>query len=321
MGRLASWMVVVLLIAVETGARAGGAPAAWPAGGPSRDLSEYQRNLTLGSELAERQGTAEELASLQALADRGVKIAREAVRRDPKSPEAQAQLSNWLLYGYRVIQADRITYDRNGEEHVDKVPRVVQGLSGDQSEGLSAAKRAQELAPRSGRFLVDYGAALLHCGQGLRASAVLKRTWVGDVQTSSHDKIRAAMLISDADGDRGDLLGARGWLYRALAENRDNTGIVARLRDLDRRQSEATRAAPPVEEQEGGSAASEESPQEQVTPEAGATAEEGVIIETPESEAPAASEAEPAAEGAGGSSSQAGESTPAPKTSETGEAE
>jgi hypothetical protein len=229
------------------------------AAAPAKALTEYEaglkdldRNVALGQALTKREGSADELAMVQKLAERGEASARQLVERDPKSAPSQYLLGSWLLYGYHVAQIEQVETDASGEERHLKVKAVVQGLGDSPMEGLEALRTAQELDPKNASYLMDYSEALLDWGQPTEAMSVLKQVWAADLTLTATQKVRVALLMSDIHAERGELPDARKWLYRALSELPQNAPIVQRLQELDSRQSEAEKVttspvAPPDE--------------------------------------------------------------------------
>ena len=198
-----------------------------------QSTSDFNRNITLGPVLQLRQGTTAELDELRIVADRGMKAAREAVAADPKSADAQYGLGSWLLYGYQVVQVDETTFDAEGNATTEPVIRVVQGLADDPGEGLAALKRASELDPTNGEYVLDYGAALLDYDEPEQAETVLKGIWAGKPDLAVQYKMRAGLLLSTIAEGNGDLDGAREWIYSALSLDPEAAPAVDRLREID----------------------------------------------------------------------------------------
>ena len=244
MTRLMGWTVLVVLCA---GVAWGATPVTpTPVATPATAMKDLERNMALGAALTHRDGSADELGLVQKLADRGLAAARELVAADPKSAEAQYVLGSWLLYGYHVVESESVFFDTAGGEHTEKVSLVAQGLVDSDTEGLRALELAHILAPENGRYFVDYGAALYDCDRPEAAMSVLKKVWVSTVKLAPQDKLRTALLMSDLLADQGEIADAREWVYRALTLEGKNQDIVARLRQLDRLQTEALTTPPPV---------------------------------------------------------------------------
>ncbi len=73
-------------------------------------LKDLDRNAAMGEALTRREGSADELALVQKLADRGLETAQDLTNKYPNSPEAQHLLGLWMLRGYRVAAGTH--YDR-----------------------------------------------------------------------------------------------------------------------------------------------------------------------------------------------------------------
>jgi len=281
MTRLVCWTLLVLLGACAAWSAAPPTPAAAPV--PATVMKDLERNAALGEALTHRQGSADELALVQTLADRGLQGARALVAENPNSAEAQYLLGSWLLYGYRVIEREDVSFDTSGGEHREKTRPVVRGLSDSPNDGLAALQSAHTLTPENGRYFVDYGAALYDYDLPDEAMSVLKKVWLSALKLTPQDKLRTALLMSDLLADQGEVSGAREWVYRALLLDPKNAELVPRLRRLDRLQTE-TLTAPPAGPAPPPAAAEPESPppaEQEVAP-----SEEGTTQEA----APEASE-------------------------------
>jgi len=244
MTRLVCWTLLILLCACAAWSAAPPTPAAAPT--PATVMKDLERNAALGQALTHRQGSADELALVQKLADRGLQGARDLVAKNPDSAEAQYLLGSWLLYGYRAIEREDVSFDTGGGEHREKTRQVSQGLSDSPADGLTALQSAHTLAPENGRYFVDYGAALYDCDLPDEAMSVLKKAWLSALKLTPQDKLRTALLMSDLLADQGEVSGAREWMYRALLLDPKNAELVPRLRHLDRLQTETLTAPPPA---------------------------------------------------------------------------
>jgi len=237
--------LVVLALVLSTSMVWAGETAAPAQSGASfaQGMKDFERNTALGAVLATRPGTPAELAETKVLADRGLKAAQELVAKDPNSAEAQYLLGSWLLYGYRVIEVQQISYDPAGGMRTETVSRAVMGLTNDPGEGLAALKRAADLAPNNGEYLLDYAAALGDTGQLDQARGVLKAIWAGQPAVSLEQKMRAGFLLSGVAEAEGDYGNAREWIYSALSLSPASAEAVERLRHLDAEETAAQEAA------------------------------------------------------------------------------
>jgi hypothetical protein len=211
----------------------GAGQAASPTAALERGTQEFARNAALGAALSKRSGTPAELRELQELADGGLRAARELAGKHPQSAKASYLLGSWLIYGYHVVKTRQITVDATAGATSEVTERVVQGLSDDPQEGLGALKRAGELEPKRGQYVVDYGTALVDCGRDAEAMSFLKAAWSGNGSLIAEEKMRVGLLLSDVSAHRGDLAEAREWMYSALEAVPENHAIVAYLRSLD----------------------------------------------------------------------------------------
>ncbi len=275
--KLALWVAAVLVVLAGWSVWAAGTAAKPTPPVPSvsfdQNMRDFDRNTALGVALTMRSGTPEELKELQALADRGLKAAEEAVGKYPDNAEAHYWLGSWLLYAYRVREVRQVAIDAQGSARTEVVSRVVQGLSEDLEPGLAALKQATILEPGNGRYLVDYGAALLDCDRLPEAMSYLKGVWAAQPTLTPGEKMEAGILLSRICEAQGNLQEAREWVYSALGVAPENADAVQRLRQLD-----AAEAAAAQEEAESWNAEaemttqpSEEAPEQGVTsqPEAG----------------------------------------------------
>jgi hypothetical protein len=208
-------------------------------------MRDLDRNVSLGAELLQREGSEQELAELQRLAEAGLKQARDRVARDPRSAEAWYLLGSWLIYGYRVVESQETTTIK-GETLRETVRRAKLGLKDDPTEGLEALHRAMELAPGHLDYTLDYAAALLDTHYALQARGVLHTLWAGKQPLTPAQKVRAAVMLSDTYLGEQRFTDAREWLYTALAQNPENAEIVRRLRALDAEAAAARPPAPPA---------------------------------------------------------------------------
>jgi hypothetical protein len=274
-------------------------------------MSDLERNLALGAVLEMREGTQAELGELRALADQGVAQAGAAVAANPGSADAQYALGSWLLYGYRVVEVDQISFDAQGNAETERVTRVLQGMGDDPEEGLAALNKASELAPANGQYLLDYAAGLMDYDRVDQAEGMLKAAWAGQPDLPVALKMRAGILLSGVAEANGDLDGAREWIYSALSLDPLAAPAVYRLRELDEAAFEAALAPSPAEAEEeageqpeaieGTSSAPEEGteedwqlPEEEPSGEAG---EESAAGEQPPDEGAESGYEEPSDEG------------------------
>jgi hypothetical protein len=233
------------LVVVCMGVAMAAAPAAQTAADLSGPMRDFERNASLGATLAMRGGLQAEFDEVQDLAERGVAAARQAVAKQPGSAEAQYLLGSWLVYGYHVVEVQRITADPVGGERTEIEARVILGLADTPDEGLAALLRASELAPKNAQYALDYATALMDCDRVPQALAVLKKAWAGDtdLELKPEEKMLAGLLISDGYAYEGQLEQAREWVYTALSLNPAIAKAVERLRHLDAEQAAAVEAA------------------------------------------------------------------------------
>ncbi len=206
-------------------------------------MSDFDRNIALGAVLEVRPGTSNELDELRLLADRGLKRARDMVAQRPESAETHYLLASWLLYGYTVVEVEKITSDPQGGARSEVVSQVVQGLTDDPKEGLQALRKAAELAPGNGDYLLDLAAALFDFGQAFEAQGILKGIWAGEPVLDSEHKMEAALLLSSIAETEGEIADAREWIYAALSLDPDVAPAIERLRRLDAAEAAAAEEA------------------------------------------------------------------------------
>ncbi len=234
------WGVLIVSIAVACLALPAMAGSSSPA---AQSMGDLDRNAALGAVLVMRPGTRAELDELRLLADRGEKLARQAVASSPDSADAQYALGSWLLYGYKPVESDQISFDAQGNARTEQATRVVQGLKDDPTEGLAALKQASDLAPTNTGYLLDYAAALMDYDRADDAEGILEQIWAGKAGLAVQHRIRAGMLLSAIAENSGDLDGAREWIYSALSLDPLVAPAIERLRDLDYSITEAAIAA------------------------------------------------------------------------------
>jgi tetratricopeptide (TPR) repeat protein len=249
-----------------------------------------------------RPGTPGELKELQALADRGLKAAGEAVAKYPSNAEAHYLLGSWLLYAYRVREVRQVAVDAQGSARTEVVPRVVQGLSEDVEPGLAALKRATVLEPGKGRYLVDYGAALFDCDRVPEAMGYLKGVWATQPTLMPGEKMEVGLLLSRVCEAQGRLEEAREWVYSALGVAPQNADAVQRLRQLDAAQAAAAHEEAGATEAAPEGSESSEPEGEMTTQPSEETPDQGVTSQ-PAEEQPQA-EAAPQPEGGDGSGAE-----------------
>jgi hypothetical protein len=212
-----------------------------------RGTADFDRNVALGAILDVRPGAPAELAELQVLADRGLKQARDLVASHPDSANAHYLLGSWLLYAYRVVEIEQITFDTESGARAETVRRAVQGLVDDPAEGLQALSRAAELAPEKGEYLLDLAAALFDFGRTFEAQGILKGIWADEPELEAEHKVQAALLLSSIAEADEDLADAREWIYAALSLDPVGARVIEHLRRLDAAEAvageEATAAA------------------------------------------------------------------------------
>ena len=198
-------------------------------------IEDFEHNAALGGPLTMRDGKPAELREVADLAERGVKLARQAVAQDLDSPQAHYWLGSWLLYGYGVTEVEQISFDPEGGARTETVSQVIQGLIGTPDEGLAELARAVELAPKEekGAYVLDHATALLDYDRMFDAAGLLKAAWAGDPPLTQEQKMRAGLLLSDVSAGGGNLDGARGWIYTALSLDPIGASAVERLRHLD----------------------------------------------------------------------------------------
>jgi hypothetical protein len=233
----ASLFTVFVLAMWASAAAAAQTPATGSATGSKATLEQgtrdFERNAALGAALNKRAGTPAEMRELQTLAERGLKAARESASNNPDSAEASYLLGSWLIYGYRVVRTRQVTVSATSGATSEVAERVVQGMHEDCQEGLDALQRAATLDPKRGQYAVDYGAALLDCGQEREATGFLKTAWADNHNLTAPERMRVGLLLSDISERQGDLAGAREWVYSALGALPENAVVVQYLQSLD----------------------------------------------------------------------------------------
>jgi len=235
-------LLLILCACASWGAQAAD-PAQPDAALVAQSMADFDRNVALGAPLTIRPGTPAELDQLRILSQRGLDAARKAVEQRSDSAEAQYALGSWILYGYRVVQVDRLSFDPQGRVMTLTAQEVIQGPSGSPEEGLSALKRSVELAPENKDYLVDYAAALADYDRATEATGILKGIWNAAEGYSRDQKLRAGLLLSVISEGSGDLQGAREWIYMALSLDPLAGEAVEQLRYLDRLQVAENQAA------------------------------------------------------------------------------
>ena len=244
--KISVWTVGLLVLTLCAASAA--QPAAQAPPDFSQEIRDFESNAALGSPLTMRAGTPAELELLNQLADRGLKAAREAVAKYPDSAEAHYLLGSWLLYGYRVVEVHRISSQPETGETTEVAPKVIQGTD-DPDEGLAEFKRATDLAPTNGGFLLDYAAALADYDRMPESTALLRAAWAGKPPLTQEEKAYAGLLLSDLSAAEGRLQQARDWIYAALSLTDPGARAVERLRYLDSAQVAAAQAAQAAPEQ------------------------------------------------------------------------
>ncbi len=245
--KMACWTMALLACSLAAGAAEPAAQVQDPIAEIARD---FERNFALGTALTIRHGTKEELSEVRTLAERGLRRAREEAQRSPDSAEAQYWLGSWLLYGYRVIEVERVSFDPEGGARTETVTRVVQGVEGAPDEGLNALRKTIELAPANGDYVLDYATALADYQRTFEATALLKAAWFGEPKLTREQKMLCGLLLSDLAAADGKLGVAREWVYTALSLDPTAAMGVERLRHLDAAQAAEALAVPEVAEEE-----------------------------------------------------------------------
>ena len=247
--KLALWTILAVLLALPLAWAAATATAPAPPG-PAAALAEnerdFERNTALGPALTMRPATPAELQQLQGLAERGLRAAEELVAQYPDNAQAQYLLGSWLLYAYGVKEVRKVVV--TGDTAASSTStEVVQGLQDDVGPGLAALKRATDLEPENGRYLIDYGAALFDCDRVTEAMAYLKSAWASKPELTPAEKLEIALLLSRLYETQGRMDDAREWVYSGLTANPANAMVVEHLRWLDKAlpeaEAEAERAA------------------------------------------------------------------------------
>ncbi len=218
----------------------------------SGQMKVFERNVSLGEKLMTRPASPEELDELDRLARRGLAAARAAVEQNPDWADAHYLLGSWLLYGYRVVETKEMP---TGPGAPEVTRRVALGMADDCAEGLNELRAAVRLAPDKAQYAIDYGAALLDCGDSREAHSALKEVWIRSRDLTLKERIRTALLLSKASLYLWKFGEARDWAYTALSQVPGNAPAVQRLRELDRAQAQASHSsggtapveAPPAE--------------------------------------------------------------------------
>ncbi len=226
--------IAVVVLVVSTACVCLGAGPANPGSSQiEQGMRDFDRNVELGAILEVRSGTQAELGELRLLAERGLKQARDLVAQQPDSADAHYLLGSWLLYAYRVVEVEQITFDARTGPKSETASRVSQGLATDPDEGLKALQRATELAPQNGEYLLDYAAALADYDKTYEAQGILKAVWAGQPDLAADYRMRAGLLLATIAEAAGDIAGAREWIYSSLSLHPIAATAVEQLRRLD----------------------------------------------------------------------------------------
>lgn len=239
MKRFAAALLLVTMVATVWGAE----PADESASALEQGMADFDRNVALGAILEVRPGTPAELGELQLLADRGLKHAEDLIAENPDSAEAHYLLGSWLLYAYGVVEVEQITFDAQSGAKTETMSRAMQGLADDPEEGLQALRKAAELAPENGDYVLGLAAALFDFGHAFEAQGMLKGIWAGEPELEASHKIEAALLLSAIAETEGDVADAREWIYAALSLDPVGARTIEQLRRLDAAEAAAAQAA------------------------------------------------------------------------------
>jgi hypothetical protein len=199
--------------------------------------ADFEQNVALGPALTMRAGLPGEMERLGQLFAGGLEAARDAVAGQPEAAEAHYLLGSWILYGYRVVEVQRIAIDAEGGTYTQTVAGVVQGSTDSAEEGLESLRRATELAPGNGRYLLDYTVALADYERPTEAILILRAIWAGQPELTPENKMEAGLVLSDIYAAEGRLAEGRQRVYDALSVKPENAGAVQRLRLLDSAQA------------------------------------------------------------------------------------
>ena len=261
--RVSCWVAVLILVCccVSWGAEPEAAKSLTPL---EQGEADFEQNVALGPALTMRAGLPGEMERLSQLFAGGLKAARDAVAGQPEAAEAHYLLGSWILYGYRVVEVQGIAIDAEGGTYTQTVAGVVQGSTDSAEEGLESLRRATELAPGNGRYLLDYTVALADYERPTEAILILRAIWAGQPELTPENKMEAGLVLSDIYAAEGRLAEGREWVYDALSVKPENAGAVQRLRLLDSAQAaEAAAQAEAAAEQSAEAAAQAEVAAEQ----------------------------------------------------------
>ncbi len=157
----------------------------------------FQANLKLGSSLAGRPASDDQVAEAQRLFDEALAGARTAISAWPESAEAHWLAGAILSSAYRPVVVNPGGATQSGGKAKPRITVLLRGAAGDCAEGLAEIRAALELTDSAPDYVLDYAEAMLTCGDLKGAEQQATSVWDKHSSLSKQQAIRCARLLAE----------------------------------------------------------------------------------------------------------------------------